>query len=778
MAEKVVGGLKWVKGEIAATLRRVRDLVETHGPSGEPARMKEAVDALLEVRGVLMALELTLPARLAEEMQRLAEALGEGRVANPEGAAEALMLALIQLPNHLDRLEAGADLPPLTLWPTINDLRESRGTQPLTQAELLVPGSVLAEDTDSELTPEALEALGGVIRKVRPHFHRHLLDWYRPATSVDGLQNLRRLFHQLHRYFEEGVLADLFRLAEAYAEALEEGQVSGGSGAQPLIGRLDRVFKPLTQTPAEWPEVQAHELVDDLLNALANGEVQTPVVVELQGRYGQTAALGDLPEGVSEALAGLATTVLRELGTVKERLDLFVRSERSDRTPLDEIRVSLRDLARTLDVANTGRLPARLRDLADAFGDLAMSDAGEDAVRLEPLAAELLGIEAVLQAYADHRRPPEGTGAGSGLFAAELRSATLQESHGELARVKEAILACHDQGRRPAAFGQVPDQLANVSGALQVLGDDDGGHLAEEIAALIRRRYVREEQWPREEELVLLADAIAALELHIERLADGWSPGDDLIARGGESLTALDELPVDGPRMAPASDASMETVGALGSKSQEVQGGATSADQGTGIDQEFLEIFLEEAREETASAVEQLARWRADPADRDALATLRRSFHTLKGSGRLVGAERVGQLAQATEALLNRVIDGSLEAGPDLMAMVADAVQLLPELVTAEAEGRPVFGRGPGGAGRAIGQRRGGRGLRPARARNPRGTGGGEGHSLAQRVSDPGYPGAAGPGRGGGPGGAGYRTPAHGRLGWADRHRGRRSRRP
>ena len=690
MTEKVVGGLKWVKGEIAATLRRVRDLVETHGASGEPARMKEAVDALLEVRGVLMALQLTLPARLAEEMQRLAEALGEGLVPNPEGAAEALMLGLIQLPDHLDRLESGADLPPLMLWPTINDLRESRGVQPLTQAELLVPGSVLAEDADSELTPEALEALGGVTRKVRPHFHRHLLDWYRPATSADGLQNLRRLFHQLDRYFEGGILADLFRLAEAYAEALQEGQLSSGPAAQPLVGRLDRVFKPLTQTPPEWPQAQARELIDELLDALAHCEVQTPVVVELHSRYGQTAVLADLPEGVSEALAGLAATVLKELGAIKERLDLFVRSERSDRTPLDEIRVSLRDLARTLEVANTGRLPGRLRDLADGFGDLAMSDAGEDAVRLEPLAAELLGIEGVLRAYADHRRPPEGTGAGSGLFAGELRSATLQETQGELARVKEAILACYDQRRRPAGFGQVPGQLGNVSGALQVLGDDAAGHLAEDIATLIRRRYVGAEQWPREEELVLLADAIAALELHIERLGDGWSPGDDLIARGGESLTVLDGLPVQGPRLDSGPDSSMESAGVSAPRLQAAGGGVTPAEQGDGIAQEFLEIFLEEAREETASAIDQLARWRADPGDQEALATLRRSFHTLKGSGRLVGAERVGQLTQAAEGLLNRVIEGSLDAVPDLVAFVAEVVELLPDLVTAEAQRRPV----------------------------------------------------------------------------------------
>ena len=95
MAEKVVGGLKWVKGEIASTLRRVRDLVEAQGTSGARAPMQEAAEALLEVRGVLLALELSLPARLAEEMQRLAEALGDGQVQSAEGAAEALLLALI-----------------------------------------------------------------------------------------------------------------------------------------------------------------------------------------------------------------------------------------------------------------------------------------------------------------------------------------------------------------------------------------------------------------------------------------------------------------------------------------------------------------------------------------------------------------------------------------------------------------------------------------------------------------------------------------------------------
>ena len=689
MAEKVVGALKWVKGEIVATLRRVRDLVESCGSSGESAPMDEGAAALREVWGVLTALELALPAHLAKEMQCLAESIRDGQVPSHEGAAEALMLALIQLPSHLDRLDSDVEPPPLSLLPTINDLRASRGAPPLTQAEFLVPGSVLAADLESEPAPEALDSMGGAIRKVRPHFLRHLLEWYRPATSSEGLLNLRRLFHQTYCYLDEGVLADLLRLAEAYGDALETGQVSDEVGARALFGRLDRIFKPLIQTPPEWPRVQVRNLFDDLLNGLPQGAGQPEVIVELQRRYGYP-ALGDLPEGVGEALAELASSVLTEIGTIKERLDLFVRSGRSERTLLEEIRLGLQELSHSLEVASTGRLPERLQTLADGFRDLGELDAGGDALRLEPLAAELLGIEASLRAFAERRCPPDGTGGGSGLFAGELRSAALRESRGELAGVKRAILSCLEQGQRPVALAPVTAQLANVSGALQVLGDDAGGHLAEDIAALVRRRYLVPDQQVPEEALVLLADAVAALELHVERLDEGSPDSETLVAQARESLTALDLLADEVPGTPVASAVQVQERVETAPACTDAEDGSATGDRPGGIAEEFLEVFLEEAREELASAVEQLDRWRADLGDQESLTILRRSFHTLKGSGRLVGAERVAQLGQAVERLLNRVLDGALKPGADLLALIEDAVVLLPDVVSAEADGRPI----------------------------------------------------------------------------------------
>ncbi|MBI5461642.1 MAG: Hpt domain-containing protein [Gammaproteobacteria bacterium] len=99
------------------------------------------------------------------------------------------------------------------------------------------------------------------------------------------------------------------------------------------------------------------------------------------------------------------------------------------------------------------------------------------------------------------------------------------------------------------------------------------------------------------------------------------------------------------------------------------------------IDEEILEIFLEEADEEFANISDCLPRWLADEQDKDALTTMRRSFHTLKGSGRLVGALRLGEFAWGFESLLNRVLDGALPRNETVCGLLERALPALPELI-------------------------------------------------------------------------------------------------
>ncbi len=114
-------------------------------------------------------------------------------------------------------------------------------------------------------------------------------------------------------------------------------------------------------------------------------------------------------------------------------------------------------------------------------------------------------------------------------------------------------------------------------------------------------------------------------------------------------------------------------------------------------DPEIVEIFLEEALEEYASIADRLTAWLGSPDKREELEAIRRSFHTLKGSGRVAGALRAGEFAWSIENLLNRIIDGSVEPGADQLALLGQVPDALSGLIAEVADGH-----GPAGDYRAL----------------------------------------------------------------------------
>jgi len=124
-------------------------------------------------------------------------------------------------------------------------------------------------------------------------------------------------------------------------------------------------------------------------------------------------------------------------------------------------------------------------------------------------------------------------------------------------------------------------------------------------------------------------------------------------------------------------------------------GGATEAlpigfrtDSGQEVDQEIRQIFLEEVGEETAQLQKRVPAWVADRGNVEILKSIRRSFHTLKGSGRLVGALAIGEFSWKVENLLNRLLDGNVAPTDATASLIAGAVGMLPELQAALAEDR------------------------------------------------------------------------------------------
>lgn len=104
------------------------------------------------------------------------------------------------------------------------------------------------------------------------------------------------------------------------------------------------------------------------------------------------------------------------------------------------------------------------------------------------------------------------------------------------------------------------------------------------------------------------------------------------------------------------------------------------------VDDELRGVFINEVKSEIGNLRRNLMLWKAAPANLGRLMPLRRSFHTLKGSSRMVGVPALGDFNARFERLLDRVIDKSLTPDPPVVAVVEQAVGALPELL-AQYEG-------------------------------------------------------------------------------------------
>ncbi len=114
-----------------------------------------------------------------------------------------------------------------------------------------------------------------------------------------------------------------------------------------------------------------------------------------------------------------------------------------------------------------------------------------------------------------------------------------------------------------------------------------------------------------------------------------------------------------------------------------VAGGAFQSVPSDDIDEEIREVFLEEVQEEVENLGRSLPDWKSTPADFEKLKPIRRSFHTMKGSGRLVGAMALGEFSWKVENMLNRILDKTISASPAAVALLDQAVAALPFLLAA-----------------------------------------------------------------------------------------------
>ena len=735
MPDETHASLQLVSREVAAELNEARAALEVFAEHPEDrGALHRFVAHVHLARGALRLAEVYGGALLAEEMEQVARHVdAHSAPGKPDtDGLDALLRAMEQLPAYVDRVASGGRDVPLALLPLLNDLRSVRGGSLLSEGTLLL----LNLRSDEPARPVGGEAVdcADLARRMRPRYQLALLGWIRGEHVAANLEALADIAAQFESHATTQPLFQLWWVVGAVLEALREDGLAGNVSVKRLLGQADRELRRLFDSgEAAYATAPPLELVNNLLYYVARATSAGPrlAAVRASFRLDEMVAASAQAEEATETLSApsvrlmktVAAAIREDLTRVKDVLDIFVRKGATQVDDLVPQLDMLRKIADTLGVLGLGALRDRVQGEIETLQGIVDRRVPADDAALLSVAAALIEVEDSLDAQLVRLILPEGArepAAGEEPTDEEFRQvqdAVLRECMVNMARIKEAITQSIGAPAEAQGLDQVPQLVRGITAGLLMLGRQRavetmerlgralGGIVRPDAGALATPRLER------------LADAIVGIEYYMELLQAGRPEPWRMLETAEQSLADLEPgagkvVPlrprpeVEAARPEPAAleagvpevavpaatAAAPETVETPAPAVEAVPAPAApppAAAVTTLAEPEFVQLFAEEARENIERLATLFPQWEQNPLDGDSLREVRRVFHTLKGSGRMVGARRVSELSWSIEFLLNRVIAQTLARSPDIVAIVRESVALLPQLVDELEQGAP-----------------------------------------------------------------------------------------
>lgn len=227
----------------------------------------------------------------------------------------------------------------------------------------------------------------------------------------------------------------------------------------------------------------------------------------------------------------------------------------------------------------------------------------------------------------------------------------------------------------PSAAAQVQPRLIEQAQSLAVAAISEDIPVAEvsrDLERLSHEALVADQP--------VLVATVAAAQAALDRAADAI---DETAAREQLALAMNDFVSTASDAVElPAAAAIDERKGAVHvTAPPSARSTAIAETSGLEDDAEMREVFLEEAREVLSSANSALTELTAEPSNVELMTTLRRAFHTLKGSSRMVGLGDFGEAAWSCEQLFNARLAQAPHADEALLKLAAQALAYLEDWV-------------------------------------------------------------------------------------------------
>ncbi|WJI16975.1 Hpt domain-containing protein [Pseudoxanthomonas winnipegensis] len=564
MSHAVLG---WVKPELDQTLRLVRGEIESFAEHpADVSRMHLCVGYLHQVQGTLHMVELYAPAMVAEELEKLAQALQDGQVADPAEGCATLMRGTVLLPDYLERLQSGHRDIPIVLLPLLNEIRAARGEAGLSESVLFAPD--LSRPLPQDVP--ATEPLPSSTREARfaqagDHLERTFAGWPEDGTPADA-GALASALIPLQRLAEHTAARRMLWVASSVAEALRDGALTPSPALHQGFAAVLRAVRQLRQglVPGATPGQEPTRL---LLYQVAQTDARHPALEDLRRAFDLSAASPSQAEidharsslsGRNRALLDTVGGVVKEeLMRVKDALDLQLRTG-ADIAGLAPQVAQLGSVADTLGMMGLGLARNVVLQQRDCLAELVDGRRAPDESALLDIAGALLYVDASLDDQVAHLGDAGGAPDAQAAESRRTVEALAGEAMRNFAEARQQFVAFIETGWDHAQLEAMPRLLGEVGGALRMLELAEPADYVEGVRRYIGTELIERRRVPGGAQLDTLADAMASLEYYLEALREHHPNREEILGITRSSLETLRYWPLPVPQVPEARQAEAE----------------------------------------------------------------------------------------------------------------------------------------------------------------------------------------------------------------------------
>jgi chemosensory pili system protein ChpA (sensor histidine kinase/response regulator) len=684
--------LEWVIKEINETLQESQRVLERYADDPQDVTQLRFCQTLIhQVYGSLHMVGFHGAAMLAEEMESLVLSLLESKNIDFNAALETLMRSIIQLPNYLEQVQQTKRDYPAVILSLLNDIRSVRGASLLSETTLFRPNLDYAHKVRGEPHPLSQNStqFKALITKLRKMYQYAASSVINDINTDENIVYLLKVSDRTRKVLYGTKRYALWEIANTLFLGLKNKVISPSTTVKQTLKELHRELGVMaTNGSVSLSAFPDDELIKKLLYCLNVSNSNSPEIERLKKHYELDRLMPsissednkeDIPPVDAGTMRAVASAIQDEFGQIKTRLDGCLQGEEPGEN-LDFIQNGLQRINDTLSILGVNSLRQEVNRCIVTIASIRHKSEDVDAERLLNVAEYIADIETKLDAALSKSEHSQNS-----YHLDSAQTAVVEECRNGLERAKDAIVDYIAAQWDITQLERVPENLREVRGNLSMLTLDRAADILSGCIVYIESQLIEQKVRPKWQQLDSLADVIASVDYYLEFMSAAKENDETILQKAEKGLDLLGAAKasvesISSPETTDESPAVTQTQTEV--PSTPVESGHAEAEEDD-IDAEVVEIFIEETKEIRERLDEHFPQWSNNFDNETALTETRRAFHTLKGSGRMVKASEIGELAWSIENMLNRIMDKTIAADKAQVLLIEKVLKILPDMVDA-----------------------------------------------------------------------------------------------